>query len=77
MHACLQLSGPGVVPFSVAKQTLLLSYLQNETWGSTNAMFGRLTGFQQAGSAANVTLITLYDQNATSISYPQASSGPL
>ena len=69
---CLQLAGSGVSPFSVDKQTLLLSYLQNTTWEATNANFGRITGFQLAGSVVNVTLVTLFDQNATSTSFQQA-----
>ena len=54
------------------KQTLLLSYLQNTRWEATNANFGRITGFQLAGSVVNVTLVTLFDQNATSTSFQQA-----
>ena len=58
----------------MAKQTLLLSYLQATTWQASNGLFGRLTAIQAASGSVNVTLVTLFRQNATSVSYPQARS---
>ena len=59
--------------FSTPGQTLLLSYLQETTWQNTNALFTRITGVQQGAGVANITLATLYRQNATSSNYSQVS----
>ena len=72
----MQLRGPGISPFNVSKQTLLLSYLQTSIWDKTNTITNRVTGTQEGYNVVNVTMVATFAPNATSLMFPKVGLQP-